>query len=74
MSALATDLLNIIRNEFDSRIDEGKTPEQAVIFSKNIFISKYKYDPNTLDELLSELHEYGYIQKWITGDFVLKID
>lgn len=74
MSDLATDLLNNIRNEFDNRINEGKTPEQAVAFSKNIFITKYKYDPNTLDELLSELHEYGYIQKWITGDFALKID
>lgn len=74
MSDLATELLNNIRNEFDNRINEGKKPEQSVVFSKNIFISKYKYDPNSLDELLSELHEYGYIQKWITGDFALKID
>lgn len=73
MSELAKKLLEDIQKEYQNRLDEGKSP-QCNAFSKELFITKYNYSEKVLNELLDELKYFGYITKWITGDFTLIID
>ena len=73
MSKLAQNLLNDIRKEYQNRLNNGESKSQ-VVFSQNIFIEKYNYSKNVLEKLLDELNNYGYIEKWITGDFEFIVD
>ncbi len=73
MSDNAKQLLQYIHYEYTKRLDEGKSPQNNA-FSKDFFIVKYHYSNNKIDSLLSELRDYGYINKWVTGDFSLNID
>ena len=73
MSNLARILYKNIKTEYQNRLDEGKS-KQCIAFSKSIFITKYNYPELLLRDLLNELNDYGYIKKWITGDFELIID
>ena len=73
MKDLSKKLYEDIKKEYQNRLDEGKS-KQCVAFSKNLFITKYNYPKNVIDGLLDELSDYGYIKKWITGDFELIVD
>lgn len=72
MSYNANELLTFIRNEYDNRLKSGISEEQAVIFDKNDINTKF--NSNNISDLLDELNEYGYIELWITGNFILKVD
>lgn len=72
MSELAEKLLDDIRTEHN--IQSNKSNGNSIIFSQNTFIDKYHYSKELLNDLLSELKDYGYIEKWITGNFRLLED
>ena len=54
-------------------MDEGQST-QCVAFDNSIFIEKYGYSAQILNNLLTELHDLGYIENWIIGGFQLNID
>lgn len=72
MSELAEKLLDDIRTEHN--IQSNKSNGNSIIFSQNTFTDKYHYSKELLNDLLSELKDYGYIEKWITGNFRLLED
>ena len=74
MSDQANKLLDEINAEYKSRLANGEPKEKANVFANQLFTQKYHYDINTLDNLLNELYNYGYIEKWIISAFVLKVD
>lgn len=75
MSNNVWSLLDIIKNEYQDRLNNGIPETQATIFSPSDITSKHNLNPEITDELLDELNENGYIEKWITGMFVYhKVD
>lgn len=70
MSYNANKLLSFIRNEYDNRLKSGLSKEQAIIFNKDDIT--IKFGSNNISDILEELKNYGYIELWISGDFVLK--
>lgn len=43
-------------------------------FEYNLFINKYGYSKIELEDLLDELKNCGYIEKWIIEAFTLNIE
>ena len=73
MSDMAKNLYSDILKEYQNRLDEGQST-QCVAFDNSIFIEKYGYSAQILNNLLTELHDLGYIENWIIGGFQLNID
>ena len=66
MSPKASELYQKIIDEYNL---SNKTE-----FEYSLFINKYGYSKNELDNLLDELAKYGYIEKWILEAFHLTIE
>ena len=72
MSNKAQLLFNYLHAEYITRINSGKfTDDSARIFDINKLCETHNLDHALVDELTSELKQYGYVQKWITGTVVL---
>ncbi len=74
MSNDASNLLSLINSDYQERLNNGISKNGAVAFYKIPFARKHNYDGRVLEALLEELKQYGYIKKWITGDFEFKVD
>lgn len=70
MSNEAHELLSFIQDEYDNRLKSGIPDNQAIVFEKSSIPTKF----DNISDLLEELSDYGYIQKWITGDFIFKVE
>ena len=62
-----------MQQEYKNRIanNSNMTDDGARIFSKDELSESLNTDSNKVDIALTELKDYGYIQKWITGNAVL---
>jgi len=73
MTAIANKVLDYMQQEYKNRIanNSNMTDDGARIFSKSELSESLNTDSNKVDIALTELKDYGYIQKWITGKAVL---
>lgn len=73
MTATANKVLDYMQQEYKNRIanNSNMTDDGARIFSKSELSESLNTDSNKVDIALTELKDYGYIQKWITGNAVL---
>ena len=73
MTAIANKILDYMQQEYKNRIanNSNMTDDGARIFSKDELSESLNTDSNKVDIALTELKDYGYIQKWITGNAVL---
>ena len=73
MTTLADKVLDYMQQEYKNRIanNSNMTDDGARIFSKDELSESLNTDSNKVDIALTELKDYGYIQKWITGNAVL---
>lgn len=73
MTAIANKVLDYMQQEYKNRIanNSNMTDDGARIFSKDELSESLNTDSNKVDIALTELKDYGYIQKWITGNAVL---
>ena len=73
MTTLADKVLDYMQQEYKNRIanNSNMTDDGARIFSKDELSESLNTDSNKIDIALTELKDYGYIQKWITGNAVL---
>lgn len=73
MTTLADKVLDYMQQEYKNRIanNSNMTDDGARIFSKTELSESLNTDYNKVDIALTELKDYGYIQKWITGNAVL---
>lgn len=74
MSNQAIELLKLINTIYQNRLANGEPKGKANVFANQLFTQNYHYDTNTLNNLLNELSDYGYIKKWIISAFVLQVD
>ncbi len=74
MSNGANELLLFIREVYNNRLAKGISQTQAVIFNKNEVCESFHISSGEIDNLLQELNDYGYIEKWIIPTFELKVD
>ena len=73
MTTLADKVLDYMQQEYKNRIanNSNMTDDGARIFSKDELSESLNTDSNKVDIALTELKDYGYIQKWITENAVL---
>lgn len=73
MNKLCNIFLSQIIDEYNKRpIDENGGKKDY--FNTQFFIDKYGYSSEVIDDLINTLNEYGYITKFINGDFSLNTD
>lgn len=73
MTATANKVLDYMQQEYKNRIADNSnmTDDSARIFFNSELSESLNTDSNKVDIALTELKDYGYIQKWITGKAVL---
>ena len=73
MTAIANKVLDYMQQEYKNRIanNSNMTDDGARIFSKDELSESLNTDSNKIDIALTELKDYGYIQKWVIGKVVL---
>lgn len=62
-----------IYEEYQERLKNGMN-KGCNAFNRNNFFKKFDYSKDEVEKILCELKEYGLIEKWISGDFAIKID
>ena len=62
-----------IYEEYQNRLKQGMD-KGCTAFNKDKFFAKFSYSNDEIETILDELKYHGLIEKWITGDFAVKID
>lgn len=74
MSDEAYKLLERINQEYHNRLDQDNGIGDPSVFKNQLFVEKYGYSKDLLENLLNELVEHNFIKKWILDAFTLIID
>jgi len=62
-----------IYEEYQDRLKRGMN-KGCNAFNKDKFFKKFNYSNDEIENILDELKNYGLIEKWISGDFAIKIE